>query len=239
MSFETTNAGDSDQSPRITAKISVFKLLEAPSKARLESLSDAIFAVAMTILVLDIRLPSLPRDATSTQLWIVLVPLWPKIGAFIISFLFLAKTWDVHRLIFHAVDRVNYSFSILNVLLLMAACFLPFSTSLIAEHPHLTFAAVIYIGNMIMLPCLNYLLWEYATRRRRLMRSNISPAVVEWFNNNHRLVIAVYAVAFPIAFFSSALSVFWILAFQIVMHLVPFFSEGTTGDGTEGMASKA
>jgi uncharacterized membrane protein len=239
MTLETLIADNPNQTQRPAPKISIFKLLEAPSKARLETLSDAIFAVAMTILVLDLKVPSLPHDATSHHLWQALIPLWPKVGAFIISFLFLAKTWDVHRLIFHAVDRVNYSFSVLNVMLLMACCLLPFSTSLVSEHSHLTIAAWIYIANMISLPILNYLLWEYATRKRRLARSDVSPAVIEWFNNNHRVVIAVYSVAFPIAYFSSALSVLWIFTFQIIMHLVPFFSERMTGDSTEGMTGEA
>ena len=235
MTIPTTIADDTSPTPRPVPRkrISIFKLLEAPSKTRLETLSDAIFAVAMTILVLDLKVPTLPHDATSHHLWAALLTLWPKVGAFIISFLFLAKTWDVHRMIFHAVDRVNYTFSILNLMLLMACCFLPFSTSLVAEHPHLTIAAWIYIANMISLPILNYLLWEYATRGRKLARPDVSPAVIEWFNNNHRVVIAVYSVAFPIAYFSSALSVLWIFTFQIVMHLVPLFSERMTGDTTQ------
>ena len=236
MTIEVTTA-DNPQPPSMpAAKISIFKLLEAPSKVRLETLSDAIFAVAMTILVLDLKVPTLPHDATSLHLWAALVMLWPKVGAFIISFLFLAKTWDVHRLVFHAVDRVNYTFSVLNLLLLMSCCLLPFSTSLVSEHSHLTIAAWVYIANMISLPTLNYLLWVYATRGQRLARSDVSPAVVEWFNNNHRVVIAVYSVAFPSAYFSSALSVLWIFTFQIIMHLLPFFSRRMSGDTTEGVS---
>ena len=238
MTVDSSAAENKNQNLRPAPKISIFKLLESPSKVRLETLSDAIFAVAMTILVLDLKVPVLPQDATSHHLWAALVALWPKIGAFIISFLFLAKTWDVHRLIFHAVNRVNYSFSVLNLMLLMACCLLPFSTSLISEHSQLTIAAWIYIANMISLPILNYLLWEYATRRRRLARSDVSPAVIDWFNSNHRVVIEVYAVAFPIAYFSSALSVLLIFIFQVVMHVMPFFSERLTGDSTEGITGE-
>jgi uncharacterized membrane protein len=236
MTIEVTTAENPQPPSMPSAKISIFKLLEAPSKVRLETLSDAIFAVAMTILVLDLKVPTLPHDATSLHLWAALVMLWPKVGAFIISFLFLAKTWDVHRLVFHAVDRVNYTFSVLNLMLLMSCCLLPFSTSLVSEHSHLTIAAWIYIANMISLPTLNYMLWEYATRGQRLARSDVSAAVIEWFNNNHRVVIAVYSVAFPIAYFSSALSVLWIFTFQIIMHLLPFFSRRMSGDTTEGVS---
>jgi uncharacterized membrane protein len=204
--------------------------LEAPLKSRLENLSDGIFAVAMTLLVLDIKLPpNLPLELTSAQLFAAVFDLWPKIGAFIVSFFFLAKTWDVQRLVVHSLQRVDYTFSIENLLLLLFACGLPFSTSLIAAYPHVSFAAAIYLGNMIALPVLNYAMWCHATHNFRLFSKDINPAVVEWFGRNHRLVIAVYAAAFPIAYFSSELSVLWILLFQIVMHILPFFSEKFTG----------
>ena len=211
------------------SKISVFKLLEARPKSRLETLSDSIFAVAMTLLVLDIKLPALPDEITSAHLLAAIFDLWPKMGAFVISFFFLAKTWDVHRLIFHSLERVDYTIFVENLLLLLFACGLPFSSSLIAAHPHASIAAAIYLGNMIALPCLNYAMWDHATRGHRLVRKDFSPTVVEWFNRNHRLVIAVYLVAFPIAYFNSALSVLWIFVFQIVMHILPFISKELVG----------
>ncbi len=229
MASHETNAAGLTQAANAAAKISIFKLLEAPSKARLETLSDGIFAVAMTLLVLDIKVPHLPSHTTSAQLFAALFELWPKVGAFIISFFFLAKTWDVHRLILHSLERVDYTFSVANVLLLLFACGLPFSTSLVAEFPHTGIAAGIYLGNMIALPSLNYLMWHHATRGCRLVSKDINPAVVEWFSKNHRLVIAVYSVGFPIAYFNSELSVLWILIFQIVMHVLPFFSKDLTG----------
>ena len=223
---------NSETSPAApVAKISIFRLLEAPAKARFETLSDGIFAVAMTILVLDLKLPQLPHDVSSTQMFLALFALWPKIGAFIISFLFLAKTWDVQRLVIHAVERVDYPFVVMNVLLLLVCCFLPFSTALVAEYPHVSVAAIIYLANMIALPCFNYLMWYHATRKHRLVSRNIDPAVVQWFGNNHRLVIAVYSVAFPIAYFKPELSILWIFLFQIVMHLLPFVSTKLTGQG--------
>jgi uncharacterized membrane protein len=150
------------------------------------------------------------------------------VGAFIISF-FLAKTWDVHRLSLHSLERVDCTFSVTNVFLLLFSCALPFSASLVAEYPHISIAAAIYLGNMIALPCLNYAMWHHATRGCRLVSKNFNPVVIEWFSRNHRLVIAVYLLAFPIAYFSSELSVLWIFLFQIVIRIPPFFSEDFTG----------
>jgi hypothetical protein len=111
----------------------------------------------------------------------------------------------------------------------MKICGLPFSTSLIAAYPHVSIAAVIYLGNMIALPVLNYAMSHHATSNCRLVSKDINPAVVEWFCRNHQLVIAAYAAAFPIAYFSSELSVLWIFLFQFTMHILPFFSEKFTG----------
>ena len=134
----------------------------------------------MTILVLDIKLPSdLPLQPTSAQLFVALFDLLPKVGAFIVSFFFLAKTWDLQRLVIHFLERVDYTFSIENLLLLLFACGLPFSTSLIAAYPHVSIAAVIYLGNMIALPVLNYAMWHHATSNCRLVSKDINPAVVE------------------------------------------------------------
>ena len=107
MTSQEPETTDLSSPPQPTPKISIFKLLEAPAKSRLETLSDGIFAVAMTLLVLDIKVPALPHTATSMELFAALVPLWPKVGAFIISFFFLAKTWDVHRLVVHSLERVD------------------------------------------------------------------------------------------------------------------------------------
>ena len=229
VATQNRSPGNRYRKKQPASQISVFKLLEARPKARLEALSDSIFAVAMTLLVLDIKLPPLPQEVAPDQLLAALFDLWPKAGAFIISFFFLAKTWDVHRLIFHSLERVDYTIFVENLLLLLFACGLPFSSSLIAAHPHAGIAAAIYLGNMIALPCLNYAMWNHATRGYQLVRKDFDPAVVEWFVRNHQLVIAVYLVAFPIAYFNSALSVLWIFLFQIVMHILPFASKELAG----------
>jgi uncharacterized membrane protein len=229
MATQNRNPRNTHQKTQPAPRISIFKLLEAQPKARLETLSDGIFAVAMTLLALDIKLPPLPQEVTPALLSSALFDLWPKVGAFIISFFFLAKTWDVHRLIFYSLERVDYTIFVENLLLLLFACGLPFSSSLISAHLHAGVAAAIYLGNMIALPLLNYAMWDHATRGYRLVSKDISPTLVEWFNRNHQLVIAVYLVAFPIAYFSSELSVLWIFLFQIVMHILPFISKDLVG----------
>lgn len=202
--------------------IGVFDLPQPASKERLEFLSDGIFAVAMTILVLDLKVPSLPHGATSIDLLGPFMELWPKVGAFIISFLFLARNWYIHRLLFHSIERVDYRFSYLNILLLMINCFLPFTTSLASEYPHVSIAAAAYIGNMILTPFVIFAMLHHAIAFG-LMKRDIDPEILKWFRKRHMLIIAIYTIAFPIAYFSAEGSVFWIFCYQLFTALPPFF----------------
>lgn len=187
-------------------------------------LSDGIFAVAMTILVLDLKVPSLPSGATSADLLPALLQLWPKFGAFIISFLFLARNWHIHRLVFHAINKVDYRFSYLNFVLLMINCLLPFTTSLVSEYPHSGVAAAAYIGNMILTPFVIFAMLHEANKGR-LLKKDLTPEFVSWFRKRHALIVSVYALAFPIAYFSAELSILWILCYQLFTALPPFFRQ--------------
>jgi uncharacterized membrane protein len=208
--------------------ISVFDLPQPTSKERLEFLSDGIFAVAMTILVLDLKVPSLPHGATSIDLLGPFLELWPKVGAFIISFLFLARNWYIHRLVFHSIGKVDYRFSYLNILLLMINCFLPFTTSLVSEYPHASIAAAAYIGNMILTPFVIFAMLHHAIAFG-LVKRDINPEVLRWFRKRHMMIIGVYLVAFPVAYFSAEFSVFWIFCYQLFTALPPFFRQRPLG----------
>jgi uncharacterized membrane protein len=204
--------------------IKVLDLPQPAAKDRVEFLSDGIFAVAMTLLVLDLKVPDLPHDASSLALLNALLKLWPKFGAFIISFLFLARNWYIHRLILHSVSKVDYRFSYLNILLLMINCVLPFTTALVSEYPHAGVAAAAYIGNMLLTPVVIYgMLME--AQKGGLLKADLSPQFISWFRKRHGVIVAVYLAAFPIIYFSPELSVFWVLCYQLFTALPPFFRQ--------------
>jgi hypothetical protein len=86
-----------ERKPQRTPKISIFDAVQTPSEKRIEALTDAVFAVAMTLLILDIKLPELPSEISSHEFARAVVALWPKVGVFILSFVVLARAWDAHR----------------------------------------------------------------------------------------------------------------------------------------------
>jgi uncharacterized membrane protein len=111
------------------------------SKRRVEFLTDGIFAVVMTLLVLEIsvRQISSSHDAidsavAGTELLNGLFDLWPKILSFAISFIILAIFWVSHHRLFHYIKHVNRPLMWINFMFLMPTCFLPFSASLLGEY---------------------------------------------------------------------------------------------------------
>jgi len=224
MTSEADSSLATHKAPDTARAINVLDLPQPTAKDRVEFLSDGIFAVAMTLLVLDLKVPDLPHDASSAALFNALLQLWPKFGAFVISFLFLARNWYIHRLIFHSVAKVDYRFSYLNIILLMINCVLPFTTALVSEYPHARVAAAAYIGNMILTPVVIYsMLFE--ARKGGLLKEDLSPQFMSWFRKRHAFIIGVYLVAFPIAYVSAEISVFWIFCYQLFTALPPFFRQ--------------
>jgi uncharacterized membrane protein len=204
--------------------LSVTQPPNLPSKVRLEALSDGIFAVAMTLLVLDIRLPEMPSGANTSQVLAGLLHIWPKFIAFIISFSFLARAWHAHRTIYHFVDHVDYAFSYLTTSFLLVVCLLPFSTSMISEHPRTSIAAAVYAINLIVLPGIVYVMWRHA-QASSLLDKKDGPDAAIWAIGRHRLVIGAMLPALPIAFFYSELAILWILCWHVYFDARPFFAK--------------
>ena len=204
-------------------RTTITALSKLGSKTRVEALSDGIFAVAMTLLVLDIRLPDLHGAADSAQVLSALLNIWPKFVAFIVSFFFLARAWKAHRLIFQYISQVDYVFVYLTMVHLFVVCLLPFSASLIAEYPQTTVAAAIYSINLTLLPGVNYLMWREAVARDHLEKTASGANVGQWALKRYPKVVASIFVAFPLSFVRSELAIAWIVCWHVFFEARPFF----------------
>ena len=128
------------------------------SKHRVEALTDGIFAVAMTLLVIDLKVPD-PHDIHSPQqLAQALADQVPKVMSWLISFYVLATFWIAHHRLFHYVRQVDRGLLWRNLHQLAFVSLMPFSAALIGEYPNTTIAQVAYNGNMIILCVLG--LWK-------------------------------------------------------------------------------
>jgi uncharacterized membrane protein len=179
----------------------------ALSKNRIEALTDGIFAVVMTILILDIIVPQIFSHSSvggvlaGTELLKRLFDLWPKILSFGISFTILAIYWMAHHRQFHYIKHSNRSLIWINIMLLMAICLLPFSTSLLGEYMEQEILILVYGGNSIIIASLLYIQWWYATSDHgRLVDENLDSTIKTTLSRRLLFGIIIYLIAIGISF---------------------------------------
>jgi len=191
------------------------------SKQRIEALSDAIFAFAMTLLVLDIKIPRM-AEALITQdaLARTLLELWPKLISFVMSFVILSLFWIAHHSYSHFLKRVDRWFLWINLLFLMVVVFVPFSTDLLGDYPGQRIAAMIYGGNIIALGLTLYWQWQYATDGHRLVGSHIEPELVRRGKKRILMGIVTIACAMLLELVNPALGLMVYILFPIA-YLLP------------------
>jgi uncharacterized membrane protein len=168
-----------------------------PSKGRIEALTDGIFAVAMTLLVLDLKLPQTLGELDSEALRASLLALLPKLESYIISFLVLCVFWLGHHRLTHVVRGVDYVFLWRNLLFILFITFVPFTTSLMGEHRDLDDAPVVYGVNLALILAAQCLMW----RRALLYLTDISEreAAERWRIVRNRYLLAFCIVGTAIA----------------------------------------
>ena len=147
------------------------------SKHRLEALTDGIYAIALTLLVLELKLPELPHGTTDADLLARLIGLWPKMGSWLISFLFLSLLWTSNQRGFHYVRRVDQKLTSLNLWLLMFVSVMPFSASVLGEYGDLLVGAALYALNVLALSLIGYVHLRYLLGHAELQEPVISRAI--------------------------------------------------------------
>lgn len=144
--------------------------------ARLEAFSDGVFAIAATLLVLDLTVGELGPVATDSDLWNGLVSLGPDLLAFVVSFLLLCLLWWLHTRAFDDVVRVDRPFVALNSLRLLGVVLIPFTTSISSSHPDLTTGAVYFALDYFAVVAIGAAQHWYATSPRRDLVADITDA---------------------------------------------------------------
>jgi uncharacterized membrane protein len=147
---------------------------------RTEAFSDGVFAIAITLLVLEIGVPDTAFD---DNLWKAILHQWPSYLAYVTSFLTVGGVWLAHHAIFGRLQSVDANVMRVNLLLLMMVSFLPFPTRLMAEAIHnesAERAAVVFYGSILLvISVLIGALWRFVARRRELVRADVSDGEVD------------------------------------------------------------
>ncbi len=185
------------------------------NSARIEALSDGIFAIVMTLLVLELRV-----DPHTFLFWDDLVALWPKLLAFLVSFIVLAIYWTSHHIQFTFIKRSNFNYTWWNIVFLLFVSLVPFSAALLGEYPLEQPAQVVYAANLIFCAGVLYSSWHYARRKDLAENERISEELIR--NARHKMLLPVvfYILAILASFGNAGLSLFF-LALGPVIYFIP------------------
>lgn len=183
---------------------------EEKETSRLEAFSDGVFAIAITLLVLNLQPPTLvggkplnPLTATTAQLLTALGQQWPFYLAYFVSFVFILIMWVNHHNMFRLIVRSDQNFLLLNGLLLMFITIVPFPTTLAAQyisHPGAKGAVIVYSAAFEMIAIFYNLLWRYAARNNRLISRKADQRLVDGITRSYRFGPLLYLVCFALAF---------------------------------------
>ena len=171
--------------------------------ARLETFSDGVFAIAATLLILDVNLSG--DGSVAHQL----VDAWPSYAVYAISFLTLGIVWVNHHTVFTQIGRVDRTFLFINVVFLMVVAFTPFPTRVLAENLRdgSKAAAVAYGLTYTAMSICYGALWYYASRGGRLLADTADPRLVSGISRSFAPGTAIYATATASSLISAYLAV--------------------------------
>ena len=183
------------------------------SKHRLDALVDGIFAVAMTLLVIELKLPEDFHAIRSLELLQVLVNLIPRFVGWVISFFVLAMFWWGQTRALHYTKRVDGTFTALNLLLLAFASFLPFASAVSGQLPLLLGSQIVYSTVMFMMAVAALLIWRYVHRHPELCEPPMPNGVYReaQFRTGMLMVISVAAVLLAMRFPGSGNAAFMLM----------------------------
>ena len=186
------------------------------STARLETFADGVFAIAATLLILNV---DAQIGEHSSALGHRLLEIWPSYIAYAVSFVTIGIIWSNHHTVMAQLGRVDRTFLMLNVLLLLCVAFVPFPTRLIAEHLRdrhdLEAAALAYGATMTVMSIAYFTLWIYASHAGRLLHTDADPRVVSGITRSYLPGTPVYLTATLIAFVAPLASVIMFAAIAL------------------------
>ena len=191
---------------------------------RLILFSDAVFAIAITLLVLEIKVPDIPGNSVTDALLLQsLDQLLPKFAGFIVSFFIIGLYWTIHHRMFGAV--VNYTRRLiwLNLFFLFAVVLMPFSTAFYSEYVLylLKIPVIIYVLNICFLGIMNFVLWRYLSNPKRKLVEGISKTEAAYFSMRAVAVPLTFIAMGAIYLFISPAVAIWIPPFvPVIMGLI-------------------
>jgi uncharacterized membrane protein len=186
--------------------------------ARIEAFSDGVFAIAITLLILEIRIPAAGSGNLSAQL----LRQWPSYFAFVFSFAFIGIMWINHHRLFTHIKRSNNALLFLNLLLLLGVCAVPFPTAVLAQHlgqSDQRAAAILYHGTYFAIAIFFNILWRYASRH--LLGKDADASTADKISIQYAFGPLLYLVCIALTWVNVPVSLLLNVALAVFFALPP------------------
>jgi len=187
-------------------------------KERISAFSDGVFAIAVTLLVLDIKVPD-AATTTASQLPARLLHLWPELFSYALSFVIIGVYWVAHHLMLHPLKRADRTLLWINNLFLMCVAFIPFTAGLLGQFRHDRVAVAVYGASLVLTSLSLQLLWTYATRNARLTDAPLDPWLVRAGTTRTLGAAGIYPAAISLSWISPTVSLvlYWLAPISYVV----------------------
>lgn len=187
---------------------------------RIAALTDGIFAIVMTLLVLSLDLPEKVELLNASQIRGFLHSQWHVLYIYFLSFMILAKFWTAHHSQFSHLKATNPTHLWLNIVFLMFIALLPFTSSLAGELPIYWLSQCTFHLNMFLISMIFFMSWQYASKGRRLLKDDVSDNLVRYITLLTWVTPLVAIFCMVIAFIEPAYSSLPYLAIPIIHKLI-------------------
>jgi uncharacterized membrane protein len=197
-------------------------------KSRLEAFSDGVFAIVITLLILDIRFPEVEYE----QFWETFPSVLPRILAYVMSFIIIGLYWVIHHNSMHAIKKTDRGLLWLNILLLLCISFIPFPTSLVGRYPFEAGPIMIYGGTLIACNLVGFITVLYVHYHPHLAVVEFNSQYIRRHTPNYIFVNGSYLAAILLANTLPLLS--YIIYILVVLSLIIFLPKLDDGINYQG-----
>ncbi|MGN9776808.1 TMEM175 family protein [Micromonospora sp. H33] len=199
----------------------------ARDRSRVESFSDGVFAVVLTVMAVEL-LQNGPARADGRELAEALFQAWPTYLAYVITFVISGQIWLAHHNMWRYVVRVDHTLLVLNLLLLLFVAAIPFTADLLSDHlrgdtAEQRLTAALYVGTLLGEALFFNLSWWWANRRR-LLHADLDPRLARTLSWRMRLRPLLFVIAFAVVFVDP------IVSLLLYLVIVGFFLVKDPGD---------
>jgi uncharacterized membrane protein len=179
---------------------------------RIVFFSDAVMAIAITLLAIDIKVPEIAASAARSELPARLSELSPQIMSFVISFVVVGIYWMSHHRYFGFIQRYDRWLMLLNLLFLLFIAAMPFSTGLLGQFAYLPLGVIVYAADVVAIGLSLSALWGYASHGHRLVDPALDPRLIRTMSVRAFVAPMVFLLSIPIGLTSpfGAMVTWWV-----------------------------